>query len=609
MDKENVDGTYFVAYKGHDINYDNIEAKLKDIIRSNFESYKYTVKVLTSSTAGINFSKIVLKAGEGNNEPNIYRDIITVSSGYDQHQLEYANDVNYGYKKLDEHRIISDLYEEYKENVFYVFYKLGETMDFSSVIYDSKTNDFIAGTVGTPNEYNKLFYGYTEFNNELMISNCYNIIDSFCKEVHKMRPNTYMKDGGIFKIYLNDKKEDDIVKEEKDLIIKDKDTADNLIKGLNQLLVQITNEAVKSKVEKNIEEYLNSDDATKKIEDFLLKELDIKAQKQILELIKSTIEKSGIEESISDALDEVFDKKIEDYTKKVQVPVVHIVKLNDTMLGQTKGEFFHEKFDDVLSLVQLDEPIMLIGPAGSGKNHLIKQVSDALGLHMYYTNNASNEFKLTGFIDAGGNYRGTEFYKAFKNGGIFFLDEIDTSDPSALIVINSALANGYMAFPHETIDRHKNFRMVAAANTWGKGADLQYVGRNILDGATLDRFDNIFFDYDRKLESALYPNKEVLYFMWAFRDAVDITKIPHIVSTRGIGKVYKKEINGISVETTLRTNVIRNLGQDDLNNILGAMNNFSIFDCGDNKYYECIKTLKLTKPINKSDDNDDDLPF
>ena len=90
-----------------------------------------------------------------------------------------------------------------------------------------------------------------------------------------------------------------------------------------------------------------------------------------------------------------------------------------------------------------------------------------------------------------------------KNGGIFFLDEIDNSDPSALIVINSALANGYMAFPHETIDRHKDFRIIAAANTWGKGADLQYVGRNALDGATLDRFDNIFFDYDTKLERAL----------------------------------------------------------------------------------------------------------
>ena len=280
----------------------------------------------------------------------------------------------------------------------------------------------------------------------------------------------------------------------------------------------------------------------------------------------------------------------------IAIPVIYVVNQNNIELGRTDAELFHEKFEEILTLIQLDEPVMLIGPAGSGKNHSISQIARALGLHMYYTNNASNEFKLTGFIDAGGTYRDTEFYKAFKNGGIFFLDEIDNSDPSALIVINSAIANGYMAFPHETIERHPDFRMVAAANTWGKGSDLQYVGRNALDGATLDRFDNVFFDYDRKLEKALYPNKQVLNFMWSFRDATEDAKIPHIVSTRGIGKVYKKEINGIPIETILRANVIRNLGQDDLNTIIGNMDNIN----EDNKYYRKVKTLRLEKKRNNS---------
>lgn len=241
---------------------------------------------------------------------------------------------------------------------------------------------------------------------------------------------------------------------------------------------------------------------------------------------------------------------------------------------------------------------MLIGPAGSGKNHVIAQIAKAFGQKMYYTNNVSNEFKLTGFIDAGGNYRDTEFYKAFKYGGIFFLDEIDNSDPSALIIINSALANGYMAFPHETIEKHPNFRMIAAANTWGKGADLQYIGRTALDGATLDRFDNIFFDYDRKLERALYPNRQVLEFMWSFRDSVEKSKIPHIISTRGIGKVYKKEINGIPVETILRNNVIKNLDQDDLNTIIGNMDYID----ENNKYYSVTKSLRLIKEPQRHDD-------
>lgn len=377
----------------------------------------------------------------------------------------------------------------------------------------------------------------------------------------------------------------------KPLIKNTRENANSLIDGLNSLLIQITDESVREKIEQNIEDYLASSDPKKRIDDYILNELDNETKRKVLEIIKKVIEEYKLEETVDDELKTRFNSILDDYMEEIQVPVIHIIKLEDTVLGQTKGGFYHEKFNEILQEVQLDEPIMLIGPAGSGKNVAISQVADALGQHMYYTNNASNEFKLTGFIDAGGTYRDTEFYKAFKNGGLFFLDEIDNSDPSALIVINSALANGYMAFPHETIERHPNFRIIAAANTWGKGADLQYVGRNALDGATLDRFDNIFFDYDKKLEEALYPNYEVLNFMWSFRDAVYKAKIPHIVSTRGIGKVYKKEINDIPVEQTLTSNVIKNLGQDDVNTIIGNMVDINY----SNKYYDGIKRLRLKR--------------
>ena len=148
-----------------------------------------------------------------------------------------------------------------------------------------------------------------------------------------------------------------------------------------------------------------------------------------------------------------------------------------------------------------------------------------------------------------------------------------------------------MAFPHETIDRHPDFKMVAAANTWGKGASLEHVGRNALDASTLDRFDNIYVDYDTDLESALYPNNEVLRFMWSFRDGVYKSNIKHIVSTRGIGKVYKKEINGIPVEDTLKSCVVKNLRQDDVDTIIGNMENIS----PKNKYFDGLKRLKLRK--------------
>ena len=79
--------------------------------------------------------------------------------------------------------------------------------------------------------------------------------------------------------------------------------------------------------------------------------------------------------------------------------------------------------------------------------------------------------------------------------------------------------------------------------------------------------------------------------MWSFRDAVYQSKIPHIVSTRGIGKVYKKEINGIPVQDILTSNVVKNLNQDDVNTIIGNMHDID----KSNKYYDGIKQLKLRR--------------
>lgn len=582
MEYSEKSGQIFIAYQGNDISADNIVSALSERCPRNFT-------VMRKKGDGLVFAKIVYGAYVEDRDPfwNAYRGVLTVS-GFNQNEIEKAV-INSEYRddlsdRDKSHQIINLLFCNYGNQVFK---NLSNYMHFCSVIWDRNTDSLIAGVTEPNSNYNHLYYGHTKENKDFIFSNNKDILYLFCSEVMEMENNTYMQNGIIYNL-------DGTKFEKKDkteFIKKSSENADSLINGLNALLLQITNDSVKSQIEKNVNEYLISDDSKKRIEDFIFRELSEEIQKQLVMLLEQQMEEQSLESKIEEKLKTSFDEKLEEYTSSIQIPVVHVIKLNETVLGQTKGNFYHEKFNQILTQVQLDEPIMLIGPAGSGKNVAISQVADALGQHMYYTNNASNEFKLTGFIDAGGNYRDTEFYKAFKNGGIFFLDEIDNSDPSALIVINSALANGYMAFPHETIDRHPDFRIIAAANTWGRGADLQYVGRNALDGATLDRFDNIFFDYDENLEQALYPNDVVLKFMWAFRNAVYKSKIPHIVSTRGIGKVYKKEINGLSVQDILTSNVIKNLTQDDVNSIIGNMDGVSL----DNKYFDTIRSLRLSR--------------
>ncbi len=97
--------------------------------------------------------------------------------------------------------------------------------------------------------------------------------------------------------------------------------------------------------------------------------------------------------------------------------------------------------------MNLNIPIFPIWPSRLRKNVICKQVAESLGLEFYFTNAVTQEYKLTGFIDANGRYHETQFYKAFVNGGVFMLDEIDASSPEVLVILNAAIANKYFDFP------------------------------------------------------------------------------------------------------------------------------------------------------------------
>lgn len=101
----------------------------------------------------------------------------------------------------------------------------------------------------------------------------------------------------------------------------------------------------------------------------------------------------------------------------------------------------HYQYTTIKACVSSDIPVYLYGPAGTGKNFTLQQIAEDEGLEFYFTNSVQQEYKLTGFIDAGGVYHETEFYKAFTNGGLFFLDEMDASIPEVLVLLNAAIAN------------------------------------------------------------------------------------------------------------------------------------------------------------------------
>ena len=169
----------------------------------------------------------------------------------------------------------------------------------------------------------------------------------------------------------------------------------------------------------------------------------------------------------------------------------------------TEKALIHHKTPLLLSAVAAGVNVMLVGPAGSGKTTAAHEAAKAIGIPFYFTGAIDSAYKLTGFIDAQGRTVRTSFREAFQHGGVFLFDEMDSSSPSALLAFNAALANGHADFPDGMVTRHHDFRAIAACNTFGGGANRQYVGRLQLDAASLDRFATLTWEYDAALEAAL----------------------------------------------------------------------------------------------------------
>ena len=186
-------------------------------------------------------------------------------------------------------------------------------------------------------------------------------------------------------------------------------------------------------------------------------------------------------------------------------PVQHNIVVNTVPTATINGSQ-HFVFPIVLDIVAQRLNAYLVGPAGTGKSTIAENVAKALGLEFYSMSCGPQtpESRLWGYMDANGNFVETSFYHAFKSGAVFLLDEIDNGHGGILATLNSVLANGFATFPNgETVYRHKDFVVLCGANTFGTGATAQFVGRNALDAATLDRFVFVEVPVDEALESAI----------------------------------------------------------------------------------------------------------
>lgn len=268
--------------------------------------------------------------------------------------------------------------------------------------------------------------------------------------------------------------------------------------------------------------------------------------------------------------------------KAIEVPAVTV---EPKVVEVPNGEVHHEEYETIKALLEANIPAYLAGPAGSGKNHTVEQICKELGWDFYFSNSVQQEYKLTGFIDAGGKYHETEFYKACTSAVdcVFFLDEMDASIPEVLVLLNAAIANGYFEFPNGRVTL-ENVHFVAAGNTVGNGADEAYTGRMVLDQATLDRFAIVQFDYSMKIELAITKgNVDLVSFIRQLRKDAEEKGIRATFSYRCLTMVTKLEKANLPMDKILQIAVVKGLDKD-------TVNTFSI--TGATKYHEALRKLQ-----------------
>lgn len=231
----------------------------------------------------------------------------------------------------------------------------------------------------------------------------------------------------------------------------------------------------------------------------------------------------------------------------------------------------HPMLQEVLDVLSVNEIPLLVGPAGCGKSWLAEQAALVLGASFSFLSCSGGvtEGRIFGKtvpnVTTGEDvYRPSNWvihYESTKEPSLYLFDEFDALDENVAVSVNAALAGGSLDVPD--IERPRRFRwknkdgqyihhIIATANTYCRGSDRVYTGRNQMDGATIDRFFPIPMDYDREIERSIAASygssDEILQKFWGYRETVSRLSLERFVSTRWIQRACKMKALGWTVQ-------------------------------------------------------------
>lgn len=281
-------------------------------------------------------------------------------------------------------------------------------------------------------------------------------------------------------------------------------------------------------------------------------------------LPKNPLDEPRVRAIARDVAETVVLEAMADSTKEV------IVKTLEIPEGKNLGRQ-HKDFETLLKLVAARENVWLVGPAGGGKTTAADKAAEGLSLKFYpfSCGKMTTQSEIWGYMDANGRYVPGFLRKPFEEGGLALLDELDNANDNVITKMNASLSNGYATFPDAVVKKHPDCIIVAAGNTYGRGADALYIGRQQLDAATIDRFSFLTWDYDEAFERDLvlsqYPNAgEWVKYIQQVRKAVEASKVRHVVSPRASLKGAKLLDAGFKRPEVEAMVVWKGLGKDDV---------------------------------------------
>lgn len=216
------------------------------------------------------------------------------------------------------------------------------------------------------------------------------------------------------------------------------------------------------------------------------------------------------------------------YYKKT---VHRVIRENVTPKIQLSSASVKMEWHDRLSQdIELGRTVAVRGPAGNGKSTGATEVLKALGYNIYHLDCTDSTVveQLVGGLEPAPDGKGAIkmkfvdglFNKAFKDEkGAVLLDEFDALDPRVAMSLQSALHRSFdgirkLATPEakeQTLKSKGKCPIVVTMNTWGQGSTSEYVGRNALDSASLDRFDSIIdttYEQEYKILTQMGFSKE-----------------------------------------------------------------------------------------------------